>query len=300
MPTVCANSALTVSYQLNQMLEESEPVVSVLDNPSTPVVDAFNTEMPMEIANHAPETKLSISTRTAANSEPTALQVNTMMPVTFAKTVPKVPFTILLPTHALPLTQWFKTADVTKNSALSQTHASNAQLDKPVTMLTRDAKHNHKTAMPKVEFNWTNNNATHAESVELVRPSTSTPTAVVLFKPSPDHNVPATKSTTKIQTPAETAQSVNFQTTTNSTKTEDVLLPPRVATTTTRFNWVKLSAINANHVPLVKSSTETPTAAWSNKLDHHAHATKSTTKIQTPAETAQPVNSQPLSTKMVN
>jgi len=65
-----ANSALVVSFQTLRTQDKSEPNVLPLEVTLVDVPDAFNTEMEMVLANHAPlkdNNTLSISKRTDVN-----------------------------------------------------------------------------------------------------------------------------------------------------------------------------------------------------------------------------------------
>jgi hypothetical protein len=107
-----------------------------------------------------------------------------------------------------------------------------------------------------------------------------------------DHNVPATKSTTKLTTYVLTAHKASFQVTTSSTKTEDVktLSRARPAITVDRSNSVKPSVIIAKPVVKVKPTILRPGHVPHQLLGQLVLATNSTTQLLTDVITAHKAN----------
>jgi hypothetical protein len=157
-----------------------------------------------------------------------------MMPVTNAKLV-LLELLTTLPQIDVRTTMLFLTALVTRNTVLSQEHASNAQLDRPVIMPKRDAKFKYKTVTTTIRSNWAKIDVMLAVFVQLDKPSTGSRTDAIM-QLLLDHNVHATNNSMQPLTDVTTAHLVNCLETINSTKMEDAPWPLKIAITSTRSN----------------------------------------------------------------
>jgi hypothetical protein len=169
--TESAHSAQQDKCQVTKMPMELELNVSPAVKLPLPA-HAFNTETPEpDNALHAKtllkvSVKLSTSTKMDVNWLETAKLDNTTTHVIDAKPAhldrPGMDLNALLQQLLLqPIVL------ATVNSVHSQTLASNAQMDRPVTMLIGDVPSNHKHATKAVKSNWVNLNAMDAQLAQL-------------------------------------------------------------------------------------------------------------------------------------